>query len=373
MKKKSGKKMVFLHNIIYPIRDPFFKILSKRAKFDIKVLFLTETSYNRKWKVRDKDLRGYPSRVLKSFQYKSKDQDGFEHAINPFVFIDFFKEKPDILVSFGWANMTNMIFILFCILTKRTYYIWCESTLNEYSWKRRLMRPIIRFLINNSDACIVPGTRSKEYIRSFVKKKKIIKIPNSIDNQVFKRVGREVKKKEKLVILYVGRFEKIKGIEYLLKATQLLNEKYPGGFRLQLVGYGRQERELLEYIKSNNLDYADMIGYIPREKLPAIYKNADIFVLPSLREPWGFVVNEAMAAGLPVVVSEKVGCSVDLVKDGKNGFIYPASDTRTLFVHLEKLLKNREMRRRMGKRSENYISKYTYDNMVKVFLRNIGI
>ncbi len=88
---------------------------------------------------------------------------------------------------------------------------------------------------------------------------------------------------------------------------------------------------------------------------------ADVFVLPSVEETWGIVANEAMNFGLPLVVSDLVGCAPDLVREGENGFVVAHDDVEALTGALERLVSNRDVRERFGARSLEIVSEWTYD------------
>jgi glycosyltransferase involved in cell wall biosynthesis len=95
-------------------------------------------------------------------------------------------------------------------------------------------------------------------------------------------------------------------------------------------------------------------------------------VLPSsIGETWGLVVNEAMCFNLPIIVSNMVGCAKDLVKHGENGFIYPVGDIEKLKEYMEKLLKEKDLREKMGRNSLKIVSKYTYKKDVEGILEAI--
>src|SRR5439155_18234313 len=94
-----------------------------------------------------------------------------------------------------------------------------------------------------------------------------------------------------------------------------------GGFTVVMAGSGEIEAELRGFCAEHELNNVTFTGFVNQSELPALYAAADVFVLPSgADEHWGLAVNEAMCAGLPVVVSREVGCVPDLVRDGVNGF-----------------------------------------------------
>jgi glycosyltransferase involved in cell wall biosynthesis len=86
----------------------------------------------------------------------------------------------------------------------------------------------------------------------------------------------------------------------------------------------------------------------------------DVFVLPSIHEPWGLVVNEAMNAGKAIVVSDQVGCQPDLVEDGDNGVVFPARNVSALADALERVLEGPTVYRKMGERSLERIQAFSF-------------
>ena len=138
------------------------------------------------------------------------------------------------------------------------------------------------------------------------------------------------------VILFASKMIPRKRPMDLLRAYVKIQERINAA--LIFVGDGI-ERSLLEaYTKDNNLKNVYFTGFKNQTELPYYFAIADVFVLPSDDEPWGLIINEAMNFGLPIVTTEVVGSAPDLVKDGINGFIYPAGDIEKLVNCLSKVL-----------------------------------
>jgi glycosyltransferase involved in cell wall biosynthesis len=108
-------------------------------------------------------------------------------------------------------------------------------------------------------------------------------------------------------------------------------------------------------------DSIRFIGFRNQSELPGLYDLCDVFVLPSEREPWGLVVNEAMNAGKPVVVSDRVGAGPDLVEEGVNGFVYPAGDVAALADRLRRLIDNADNRTAMGARALEKVARLDFN------------
>jgi glycosyltransferase involved in cell wall biosynthesis len=111
----------------------------------------------------------------------------------------------------------------------------------------------------------------------------------------------------------------------------------------------------------------DLLGHVPYDELPDLYASADVYLQPSLSEPWGLAVNEAMASGLPVVVSTRCGCSEDLVRDGENGYVFDPADRESLHRVLDLMLASRHRWPEMGLASRDIISDWGPDRFARNF------
>jgi glycosyltransferase involved in cell wall biosynthesis len=112
------------------------------------------------------------------------------------------------------------------------------------------------------------------------------------------------------------------------------------------------------FCSEHRLNNVVFTGFVNQSDLPGLYAALDIFVLPSEHEPWGLAVNEAMCAGLPVVVSQGVGCVADLVRDGVNGYTPAAGDIGGLARALQRLIEDEDLRERQGRASLTRIQQW---------------
>src|SRR5262249_55633414 len=118
--------------------------------------------------------------------------------------------------------------------------------------------------------------------------------------------------------------------------------------------------ELRNYCLENSLDNVVFAGFVNQSELVDHYFASDIFVLPSEEEPWGLAVNEAMCAGLPIIVSREVGCVPDLVQDGLNGYTPAAGDVEGLAHALCLLIESKELRSRQGHANLERIKQWSF-------------
>ena len=164
----------------------------------------------------------------------------------------------------------------------------------------------------------------------------------------------------KRVIMFNGRLVPRKGGDILLRAFAALKPDAPDA-GLLFVGYGPEETRLKELATALNVNHVHFAGHVRLEDLPGYYACADVFVLPSWGEPWGLVINEAMAAGLPVIATDQVGASVDLIRDGVNGYVTPARDPVALAHALRQVLDDPARAAQMGQQSAQVIAPVNFD------------
>ena len=170
---------------------------------------------------------------------------------------------------------------------------------------------------------------------------------------------------------------KRKGVDYLIKAFKLISNKFDkavlvivGGKDFYQLDAKIEERKLKKLVRKLNLEKKVIFtGHVPHKKVKKYYQSADIFVCPSITtsiaEPWGFVIEEAMSFGLPVIATDAVGAAYDLIKNGKNGFIVEEKNVKMLAKIMERLLKNKKLRKQLGDRSRKTIKKINKRKLIK--------
>jgi glycosyltransferase involved in cell wall biosynthesis len=157
----------------------------------------------------------------------------------------------------------------------------------------------------------------------------------------------------------VGRLVPEKGIFDLLEAYAKLERSLRSEVGLVFGGDGVSRDDLAQQAKRISPGVVCFPGFVQREDLAGLYALAETLVLPTHSDPWGLVVNEAMACGLPIIVSDVAGCSADLVEDGWNGYIVPSRDSEKLSVAIDSLVRQPELRQQMRLRSSERIRNYS--------------
>jgi glycosyltransferase involved in cell wall biosynthesis len=235
---------------------------------------------------------------------------------------------------------------------------------------------MLRVLFKAVDFFLTIGSKNAEFYRAYgVEEKKMILTPYCVDNEFF-FAGRQAdpgmgeRNRERLgikvgdpVILFVGKLIERKRPADLIRAYESLLATHPRA-TLMLVGDGAQRKSLAAEVKRRGLDRVHFVGFKNRAEILEYYACADVFVLPSTHDTWGLVINEAMCFSLPIVASSLVGAVGDLVRQGENGFIFPAGDVEKLAGCLKQLLDDPGLRRRMGEKSEQMIRGWGYAECV---------
>lgn len=206
-------------------------------------------------------------------------------------------------------------------------------------WRERVKET----LVAQYDAALVGGTPQRAYLKQLGFPNELIFQPyNAVDNDFFwegaeaarlnrQPLGHEVNtRSETPYFLASNRFVPRKNILRLLEAYAAYRSKVSRPWPLLLVGDGPERQSIEQYIDEHRVPGVVLCGFRQIGELPAYYGLAGAFVHPSLMDQWALVVNEAMAAGLPVLVSDRAGCAQDLVHDGENGYTFDPDDVEGL-------------------------------------------
>lgn len=374
------------HPIQY--QAPLFRKLAKHPDIELTVYFCLDFGVEKeaydagfgkkiKWDIPLFD--GYSYKFLSNLS--PTKTIGFFGQINPSIIKELRDNHFDAIWVHGYASMTSWLSFAGAWMSKTPIIMRGESHLLNYRplRKRAFKRIALTFLFEKVAAFLPIGTLNTEYYKYYgVPDNKMFLTPYCVDNDFFSKkyndlmpLRNEIKKKlglqpEVPVILYASKMMPRKRAIDLLKAYEKIQNQINAS--VVFVGDGA-ERPLLEaYQRDHLLKNIYFVGFKNQTELPEYFSIADIFVLPSTDEPWGLIINEAMNFRLPIITTDQVGAAPDLVKDGENGFIYPVGDIEKLPDCLLKLLRDFELRVKMGKRSLEIIHKWSYTEDIEGIL-----
>lgn len=208
---------------------------------------------------------------------------------------------------------------------------------------KRLAYPLF---IGRYAACLATGVRSAEYFRHYGARR-VVRSPHFVDNAAFAARADAVRSEratlraqygaapEDTLLLFAGKFVPKKRPADVLRAAASLR----AGVRVLYVGDG-ELRKAVEREAAEHRVPAHFAGFLNQTAIARAYAASDVLVLPSDHgETWGLVVNEAMASGVPAIVSDAVGCGPDLVIPGETGFTYPLGDTNSLAERIARIMR----------------------------------
>jgi len=221
----------------------------------------------------------------------------------------------------------------------------------------RIFSPDLYLMKRVRKSTVLNKALKEKLIAKGIKEEKLEVIPNGVNVDDFNLSKEEIERvKEKYglnetTVMFSGTVTPRKGVEYLVKAAEILKENNDVLFLI--VGNTGLDREyagkVMEYAKLNNLKVR-FTGFVPYKDLKALYSACDIFVLPSFEEGHGITLTEAMASGKPLI-GTKVGGIPAQIKDGWNGFLVEPGNERQLAEKIKYLIDNPEERERMGENS----------------------
>ena len=237
----------------------------------------------------------------------------------------------------------------------------------RYNYLYPFLKPVLRIIWRNAARVIAI---SEEHQQLALKTMPDLNIPivfNGVEIDDFYPSG-DLKTSGAVNILCVGRLIERKGQHHLLEAFALLKKSIQQPLHLTLAGTGDFEPELHRLV--SNLGIADSVtfrGFVPRDSMPAVYRDADIFVLPSQSEGMSIALLEAMASGLPVVVTNAGGVK-ELIKPMENGLVISWADIESLQAALQQLIENPTLRDQFGKNNVRRAKELGWDQITQQYL-----
>lgn len=237
------------------------------------------------------------------------------------------------------------------------------------SGSRLYARTVARGTLARADRVVALTSLEAQHLQRLgVDPRRIVTIPNGIDLKEFPPRGPRPPVGVGARILFVGRiYPEQKGLETLVRAMARLPSGL--GVRLRMVGedWGGAVR-VKELARALGIaDRIELPGPVPRDVLRREYARADLFVLPSLFEPFGIVLLEAMAAGLPIIAS-RVGGIPEVVEEGRNALLVPPGDVDALAEAMRRLIADESLARRFSAASYDRVGRFSWEHLVGRFV-----
>jgi glycosyltransferase involved in cell wall biosynthesis len=374
-------RVAIIASHVIQYQAPFFRLLAAVPDIELTVLYCSphgaetyhdvEMQTTLRW---DLDLlSGYRHLVLRGFGIGT----GYTRRINPGILFALLRGRYDAVIFFlGWGTVTSLLGMAVCRLAGIPFLLWSDSSFPppEDTFWRRLRARALRGVLRRAQGFLVSGELNADYYRHYgVERNRMFLVPLAIDNERFSRASsmtaddrRELRSRfgvhsDQIAIIFSAKLLPRKDPLTLLRAIERMRHRARAV--VVFLGDGELRGNLETYARENGIA-ARFAGFLNQTELPRHYAMGDVFVLPSIVEPRGVVINEAMVSGLPVVVTDRCGSIRDIVRDGDNGFVYPAGDADTLAERLDELAESHDLRERMGQRSREIIAGWDFERGV---------
>lgn len=376
--KKFKLAIITTHPIQY--YAPVFRLLNERGNVDIHVFYTSYQDLNKydagfkrdvKWDI--SLLDGYPYTIVEnvsatpgSHRFLGADNPGLIQLIKNF--------SPDAILVYGWAYKSHLQVLRYFKGKTAVWFRGDSTLLDKSQWFKRWMRNILlKWVYKHIDKAFYVGSANKDYFLKYgLKDSQLFFAPHAVDNGRFAidRTAEATELRRKLgvgyndiLILFAGKFEQKKSPVELLMAFKTITNK---GIHLLFTGNGNLEEKLKR--EAEGLSGIHFHDFVNQSDIPVHYQACDLFCLPSggPGETWGLAVNEAMAAGKAVLVSDKAGCTGDVVRNNQNGKIFVSGTQNGLQSALTELISNKVKLIDMGQKSAQIIQEYSFINQVMV-------
>ena len=372
-------RLAVIVNMVAPYTRPLFEELAKREECELLVVSETTMERDRRWAA-ERDFN-FEHVLLDSWTFdlaRFAVGSGFRTRFDTYLYLpkrplrplDAF--RPDVVVAGGGGIWSSPADIAALLARPRFGWAvvpwWGSFTRQKPTWPRRIANPWVRHFMQTADACLAYGSRHvRDLVSMGVDENRIVVAPISAiapdrpPARTWPRTGSGTR------FLFVGRLIESKGLDVLLNAFQ----RFRGG-ELWIVGDGPLQGALNQAARAD--PRIRMLGHVEGKDLPAVYADVDALVLPSLYEPWGLVVHEALANGLPVMVTDQVAAADDLVESGVNGYVVPAGSVEAFEAAMRDVAAWSQERRQLSmRRSAETIRRCSVKRGAEAFLRGAAI
>jgi glycosyltransferase involved in cell wall biosynthesis len=356
-----------------PYRSPVLDLLSRRDDLEVTVVYAAASVAGRTWaagghhdSVHLRGMRIPGARRLLRHDY----------PVSPGVWRQLSRRRPDCLVVSGWSTFASQAAIVWARVHRVPYVLLVEShdLGRRAGWRRAVKQAVVPRLVRRASAVLVVGSMARRSMLERGANPDLIHVfANTVDVERFAARALLLRDRRselrqrfgfvpaEVVVACVARLVPEKGIDVLIHAAARATSR-PA---LLLVGSGA-ERAPLEQLAATLGVHAEFVGDLPWDRISEAYVAADAFALLSRHEPWGVVVNEAAASGLPLLLSDEVGAAFDLLRPGENGVRVPAEDVGAAAAALD-LLAQPDVRSRYSASSRTIASAWGYGPSIEAF------
>ncbi len=346
-----------------PYQRELFDAMAAHPGLDLRVLYYTAEAPDRQWG--RPELPAY-SRILpgRAVHWLTRCC-----CLNPSASRVIRNERPDVVIVGDYFTLTSQIVMRDLAQRGVPWIFWGERPgMRSRSWLGRAMRRLAQGpVLRDAYAVAGIGSRACEIYRRLVADRcPVFNIPYHCDLSPFFAAPRVWDRPDRhdplcsgVRFLFSGQLIPRKGVDLLLQAFDSVSSTGTKPPRLVLLGDGPDRARYEAMTPPRLRSRVEFRGHVAPADLPRAYEDGDVFVLPSRHDGWGVVVNEAIAAGMPVIASDAVGAAHDLVEPGRNGTIVRANDAASLAAAMREFVDDPARIEVFGRRSREIAADWT--------------
>ena len=363
----SRPRVVVLTDIPTPYFNEVMRALA--LKVDLFCLFCAESAGRGMGWNFEKKL-GFPYRVIGGARIR-RSADTTDYYISPRIIWRLLRARPDVIISGGYS-IPSFYACLYCKLSGAKLIIFSDGTPAYERKLGRLQQIARKVLVPRASGFIAKSKPAADRFEELGAKGRIFLAPHTTNLAPLLAVGatRDWSDRAELRLLCVGRLIPRKGVQHLIRALAGMRPvRRP--VSLTVVGSGPQQDELEALARSLEVRGIRFAGFVDQDKLPIHYAAADVFVLPTLDDPFGMVLLEAAASGLALVASKHAGATLDLVQDGESGLVFDPQDEQALSERIARLADSPALVRQLALAAYNVARSRTPDRTAEKYVSAI--
>jgi glycosyltransferase involved in cell wall biosynthesis len=341
-------------NIPAPYREKLHELIAEQFQNNYTVIYCAEKEANREWKFK---LGNYKKVFLSRFN------KGYIHN-NFKIWSELKKISPDVVITGGFYP-TMLYAFVWCMLYKKKHMVFTDGTLKSEKHLSIIHKFVRKIVFSRTKAFIGVSQGSKRLYKSYrIENARFFRSYLCVDNDKFSSPPLE----KKYHLMFSGQFIERKLPFFFIEVARIVQERM-GNCKVLLIGGGPLEKRMIEKLGEYKIDY-DYPGFIDQQKLPEYYSKSRLFLFPTKSDPWGVVVNEAMAAGVPVITCENAGVAHDLVIHEQTGYVLPVEKD----IWAEKIvsmLNDQTLYERLSANAWQHVQQYNFQNAANGFIEAI--
>ena len=300
-----------------------------------------------------------------------KDSIFLNSSYKIFLFIYLIILKPPkLLIVQGYEILPKFLILILCCLKKIPFCFWGDTNylvIRDQNFLFKIIKKfILKYIFLRAEKILYIGKRNKDFylwvLGKRIKKSKFFFLPYPM---YVRNISFLKKKNAKFRIIYIGRLVKEKSLINFLQSLLVIKFNTLQELEVKIFGNGKEKNNLKNFVETNNLkNIVEFFDFVESNKVYSCFLNADLFILPSKKEPWGLVVNESLFYGVPILCASSVGAAKDLIVNKKNGYLMKSNEPSEIAKFIEGIYLEKNKKINLKFFGKEYLNKkrFSFEN-----------